>query len=85
MGGGTGLTLLNKPDLLGPAGLTFDSTPASGTGAATGFAGGTAALLVQTGAGLPNVFRSAGIESGAPLILPDRWLKIVPAAPRRRP
>jgi hypothetical protein len=35
--------------------------------------------------GLPNVFRSAGIAPGDELILPERWVKIIPPAPKKRP
>lgn len=84
-GGGTGLTLRGKPDVLGPAALTFGGRPASGPGIATAFAGGAAAALLQTRAAAPNVFRSTGIKDGAALEVPAAWLKIVPPAPRRRP
>lgn len=82
--GGTGLTLRGKPDVVGPGALSFGGQFASGPGAATGFAGGATAALLQAGAAGPNVFSAAGIESGKKLELPEPWLKIVPPAPRRR-
>lgn len=84
-GGGTGLTLRGKPDVLGPDALVFGGQTASGPGVATAFAGGAAALLLQARVALPKVFTGAGIEPGKKLELPERWLKIVPPAPRRRP
>ena len=85
MGGGTGLTLRGKPDVLGPAALTFGAQTASGPGIATAFAGGAAAALLQARAAAPNVFRSAGIKDGTTLEIPAAWLKIVPPAVSRRP
>lgn len=81
-GGGPGLTLRPKPDVIGPAALALGGETFAGPGAATGFAGGAAALLVQARSGGPNVFRSAGIAEGKPLVVPDAWLKIVPPAKR---
>ena len=83
--GGTGLTLRAKPDVLGPNALIYGGQNASGTGIATAFAGGAAALLVQARVALPKVFAWSGIEPGQPLVLPERWLKFVPPVARRRP
>ncbi len=85
MGGGTGLTLRKKPDVFGPGVLVIGADAASGPGIATAFTGGATALLVQARAAQPNVFKSVGIESGNPLEIPDRWLKVVPPIARRRP
>ncbi len=85
VGGGTGLTLRGKPDLVGPDAVTFGAQTASGPGVATAFAGGAATLLVQARAAQPNVFTASGIEPGKRLELPERWLKIVPPVARRRP
>ena len=83
VGGGTGLTLRKKPEVLGPGALNFGGQFASGPGVATGFAGGAGVLLLQAHASGPNVFSSAGIESGEKLELPPAWLKIV--SPARKP
>jgi hypothetical protein len=84
-GGGSGLTLRGKPDLIGPSALAFGNDSYRNQGAATAFAGGAAAVLVQARASGPNVFLSARIEPGKKLELPAAWLRLVPAAPRARP
>lgn len=85
VGGGTGLTLRTKPDVFGPASLTFGNDKFSGPGAATAFAGGTAALLTQTRAGAPNLFGSARIDAGKRLVIPEAWLRIVPPVDKLKP
>jgi hypothetical protein len=85
VGGGTGLTLRTKPDVYGPAALTFGNDTFSGPGTATAFAGGAAVLLTQARAGAPNLFGSARIEPGKKLVLPEAWLKIVPPADKPKP
>lgn len=89
-GGGTGLLLRGKPDVLGPTALLFGNDGYRGQGAATAFAGGAAVVMVQARAARPNVFFSARIEPGKKLILPEAWIaackeaaKIVPPVPRR--
>jgi hypothetical protein len=84
VGGGTGLLLRGKPDVTGPAALAFGPQAVGGPGMATAFAGGAATILLQARTPGPNVFKSAGIDDGKKLEIPERWLKIVPAI-RRRP
>ena len=84
IGGGTGLLLRGKPDVTGPDGFAFGPQAVGGQGMATAFAGGAATILLQARAAAPNVFKSAGIEDGKSLVIPERWLRIVPAI-RRRP
>ncbi|MBP3955799.1 hypothetical protein J8F10_10940 [Gemmata sp. G18] len=84
VGGGTGLTLRGKPDVLGPNSLTLGAQSASGPGIATAFAGGTAALLVQARTAGPNVIAATGLEPGKKLEIPEKWLKVVPSIARRR-
>jgi hypothetical protein len=84
-GGGTGLALRDKPDVIGPSALAFGGDVYRGQGASTAFAGGAAVVLLQSRASGPNVFLSARIEPGKKLELPDAWLKLVPPAPRPKP
>jgi hypothetical protein len=84
IGAGTGVALRPKPDLFGPPALSFGNQAARGQGVATAFAGGTAALLVQARFSGPNVFKTAGIEEGAKLVIPDRWFRPV-SQPRTKP
>lgn len=84
VGGGTGLLLRGKPDVIGPGAFAFGPQAVGGQGMATAFAGGAATILLQARAAAPNVFKSTGIEDGKKLEIPDRWLRIVPAI-RRRP
>lgn len=81
-GGGPGLALRPKPNVLGPVALDVGGETFAGPGTATGFAGGAAAILLQAHASGPNVFRAAGIDDGKPLVLSDAWLKFVPPAKR---
>jgi hypothetical protein len=85
VGGGTGITLRQKPDLIGPAAFVFGNDMFRGSGAATAFAGGAAVILLQARTGAPNVFCSTGIEQGKALEIPSLWLKTVPPAPRTKP
>ncbi len=84
VGGGTGLTLRGKPDVLGPNTLALGAQTASGPGVATAFAGGASVLLLQARVAGPNVLAATGIEPGKKLELPERWLKIVPSIAKRR-
>jgi hypothetical protein len=82
VGGGTGLTLRPKPDLFGPPALDVAGRALRGPGVATGFVGGVAATLAQAGAAGANVFRSAGVEPGRAVAVPEEWLKqLKPAKP----
>ena len=79
-GGGTGLLLRPKSDVLGPDAFAFGPQAYGGQGMATGFAGGAAAVLFQARAASPNVFFSAGVQPGKKLEIPARWLQYVPRA-----
>lgn len=74
-GGGVGVLLRVKPDVIAPDAYAFGPQTYSGEGVATAFAGGAAALLLQAGATGPNVFLSTGIEQGKPLDIPVAWLR----------
>ncbi len=83
-GGGTGLSLRAKPDLFGPEAVDVGGPAMRGTGMATGYVGGMAALLVQAGAAGSNVFQSAGFPFGKMAIVPEGWLKYVrPVRPEK--
>jgi hypothetical protein len=82
VGGGAGLTLRQKPDLFGPAALDFGATAGRGPGVAAGYVGGIATALVQSGAAGPNVFKSAGVVPGQPVVVPDVWMKYLRTAPK---
>ncbi len=81
-GGGTGLILRGKPDLLGPDSLEVGGPAMRGTGVATGFVGGLAAVLVQAGAPGGNVFRSVGFAPGQMAVVPEAWLRFLPPSDR---
>jgi hypothetical protein len=81
-GGGTGLTLRMKPDLFGPGALDTGGTAVYGTGLATGYVGGMAALLVQSGVTNADVFRMAGFKPGKAAIVPETWMKYLRPAPK---
>jgi hypothetical protein len=85
IGGGPGLLLRGKPDVLGPDVFEFGPQAVGGQGMATAFAGGAAASLLQARAAAPNVFFSAGVQPGKKLEIPAAWLKTVPPAVRARP
>jgi hypothetical protein len=76
-GGGTGVALLVKPDLLVPGGLDT-GLGVGGPGVSAGFGGGAAAVLV--GGGLPpaDLMRATGMKPGGLLVLPEPWLRLVP-------
>jgi hypothetical protein len=81
IGGGTGLTLRPKPDLFAPGSL--DTTAGlRGTGIATGFVGGIATALVQTGASGANPFASSGFAPGKSAVVPEAWIKYLRPAAR---
>jgi hypothetical protein len=76
VGGGTGIKLLTKPDLLGPDSLDLGGEfSLRGPGVATGFVAGIAADLVQADVSGANVFRSVGVLPGKQTVLPDAWLR----------
>jgi hypothetical protein len=81
-GGGTGLTLRTKPDIYGPEAVDLGGTAVRGTGLATGYVGGMAAVLVQAGATSPNVFQSARVEPGKMAIIPESWMKYLRPVPK---
>lgn len=83
IGGGTGITLLAKPDLLGPEALDLgDGLVLRGTGIAAGYVAGIATDLVQADVAGANVFRSIGVGPGKPAIIPDSWLRYLRPLPR---
>ncbi|HEV3438953.1 MAG TPA: hypothetical protein VG122_16420, partial [Gemmata sp.] len=83
VGGGTGITLLAKPDLLGPEALDLGGgLVLRGTGIATGYVAGIAADLVQAEVTGANVFRSVGVAPGKSTVVPDTWLKYLRPIPR---
>lgn len=75
-GGGTGISLLVKPELTIDGNLDT-GTRLRGPGVAAGFGGGATAVLI--GGGLPpnDLFRATGMKSGGPLVLPESWLKLL--------
>ncbi len=84
VGGGTGITLLAKPDFLGPGSIEFGGGQAfRGAAMASGFVGGIAADLVQAEVSGANVFRSLGLEPGKPIVLPENWIRYLRPVPRR--
>jgi hypothetical protein len=76
-GGGPGLELLLKPDLLADGAIDVGSN-ASGTGVAAGFAGGILAALVGSGAPPTDVIDATGLRRGGPVNVPEGWLRVVP-------
>lgn len=76
-GGGTGVTLLLKPDLVSDGAIDL-GTGVGGSGVAAGFVGGMAAATI--GAGMPSaeLLRHLGIAPGGPAVVPETWLRYVP-------
>jgi hypothetical protein len=75
-GGGTGVTLLVKPDILGPDVLDLGNGAAlRGPGVATGYVAGIATALVQANVSGANVFRTVGVSPGKLPVLPEAWLR----------
>ena len=74
IGGGTGLTLRAKPDLFAPDAIDVVGAT-RGTGVATGYVGGIAAMLVQAGASGANPFRSSGFAPGKMAVVPETWMR----------
>jgi hypothetical protein len=82
-GGGTGITLLAKPDLLGPTSLDLGGNQAiHGNGIATGFIAGIAADLIQAEVTGANVFRSVGCVAGKLVAVPENWMRYLRPVPR---
>jgi hypothetical protein len=76
-GGGTGVALLTKPDLL--IGGFFDTgTGVGGPGVAAGYGAGATAVLIGGGVPPGELLRWIGVRPGSPLVLTEEWLKIVP-------
>lgn len=73
-GAGPGVALASKPDLLSAGTIMMDSASGTGPGMATGFAGGTAALLGSAGVRGSELVRAVNLRPGGPLVLPDYWL-----------
>ncbi|HUR56054.1 MAG TPA: hypothetical protein VMZ71_18095, partial [Gemmataceae bacterium] len=79
-GGGPGLALLLKPDVLAPGSIDVAGA-LGGPGVSAGFGGGFAAVLIGSGAPASDLVRSTGLKPGGPLVVPQNWLKLLP--PRR--
>ena len=79
-GGGAGLALLLKPDLLAVGSLDV-SGAVGGSGVASGFAGGAAAVLIGSGASASDLFRTTGLKRGGPVVIPETYLRILPPRP----
>ena len=67
-GGGPGLALLPKPDVIDGA-------------SSVGFVGGAAAVLIGSGVPASSLFRATGIPRGGPFVIPETWLRGVPRRP----
>ena len=76
-GGGPGLELLLKPDLIADGSLDVGAK-VSGSGVAAGFAAGAIAGLVSSGAPPTDVIGATGLRRGGPVNVPEAWLKVVP-------
>ncbi len=76
-GGGTGVALLTKPDLL-VDGMFDTGTGLGGPGLSAGYGGGAAAVLVGGGVPPGELLRWTGIRPGGALMLTEDWLKMVP-------
>lgn len=76
-GGGPGLALLPKPDLLA-AGSVDAAGAVGGSAVAAGFAAGGAAALIGSGANPSDLFRATGLPRGGPFVVPEGWLRLVP-------
>ena len=76
-GGGPGLALLFKPDVLA-AGAIDAASGQGGSGVAAGFVAGGAAALIGSGAQPSDLFRATGLPRGGPFVVPDGWLKLLP-------
>lgn len=80
-GGGPGLALLPKPDLLAPGAIDLNGATVGGPGVAAGFAGGVLAGLVGSGAPPAEIMRATGLPHGGPVLIPEGWLRVVPPRP----
>jgi hypothetical protein len=76
-GGGPGLELLVKPDVLAN-GAIETGTNLHGSGVAGGFAAGAFAALISSGAPPADILGMTGLKRGAALAIPEGWLKVVP-------
>lgn len=75
--GGPGAQLRAKPDVYAPVAFALGGESFGGEGMAAAFTGGVATLVQQAGVSGPNVFTTAGLETGAKLELPATWLRNV--------
>ncbi len=73
-GGGPGVELLTKPDLLAPS-VAIDQE--GGSGVSAGFTAGVLAAMIGSGAPPANIFRATGLQRGGPVMIPENWLKVV--------
>jgi hypothetical protein len=81
-GGGPGIELLVKPDLLADGSIDV-GMKASGSAVAAGYAGGVLAGLIGSGAMPTEVIVGTGLRRGGPTAIPENWLKIVPDRSKR--
>jgi hypothetical protein len=82
-GGGPGLQLLPKPDLLAAGSFDAGGAKVGGSGVSAGFAGGVLAGLIGSGAPAAEIIRATGLQPGGPVVIPEGWLRVVP--PQTRP
>lgn len=80
-GGGPGLALLPKPDLLAPGAIDLGGAAVGGSGVAAGFAGGVLAGLVGSGAPPAEIIKATGLRVGGPTAIPEGWLRVVRPRP----
>lgn len=76
-GGGPGIDLLVKPDVKAN-GAIATGAKVHGPGVAAGFAAGTFAALLSSGAPPTGILAAVGIPPGTPIAIPENWLKVVP-------
>ncbi len=77
-GGGPGLGLLVKPDLVADGAIDVGAN-VNGTGVAAGYAAGVIAGLVSSGAPPADAIGATGLRRGGPVGIPEAWLRVVPA------
>lgn len=76
-GGGPGIELLRKPDLLADGTIALGGGNAGGSGVAAGFAGGVMAALIGSGAPASDIICATGLSRGGPVVVPEGWLRAV--------
>lgn len=79
-GGGPGVELLVKPDLLADGAIDV-GLKTHGPAVAAGFAGGVLADLIGSGAMPSEIIVGTGLRRGGPARVPENWLKIFSGRP----